>query len=200
MHVRGWWERLCNTFLVDEIYKRDRIANRYSNITKNMFTMNSGPKLKGKAACVKDLGPVVHEIWKRYYTKGNPTHDKIEYMLRCSAHLDAVLDANTSEFVLSDEPAKDLIATGFSYLHIWSQVADELKSDKLFGMTAKSHLLMHCCLLSRISAMPHINKNRQAQHAQTKVRHTSGTRGGEYRTCLPELVDNQTYQTTRNTT
>ena len=135
---------------INEIYAQDRVKNRYGNIRQTMFTAKAGPKLKGKAGEVKDLGPVMHKIWLKYYNKELDLHKSIEYMLRVSAHLDKILDDYPTEFVLPDTAAEDLIVSGFTYMAVWADVQEQLKHHKLFGLTSKAHLLMHCCLLSRL--------------------------------------------------
>ena len=38
--------------------------NRYGHMRRTMFTTKSQPKLKGKAAEVKDMGPVMVRVWR----------------------------------------------------------------------------------------------------------------------------------------
>ena len=114
-----------------EEYRAAKVENRFSTITPTMFSTKSGAKLKGKAADVKDLGPVLAKVFKKYYDpEAIAVHKEVECMLRMSAHLDTILDANTHEFVLADEPARDLVATGFTYMQIWVGVAKISKSVK----------------------------------------------------------------------
>ena len=46
-----------------------------------MFTTKSQPKLKGKAAEVKDLGPVMVPVWKKFYNPSLAMHQKILIVL-----------------------------------------------------------------------------------------------------------------------
>ena len=47
-----------------EIYKRDKVKTRFSHIKVSMFSNKAKAKLRGKAAEIKCLGPVLLEIWK----------------------------------------------------------------------------------------------------------------------------------------
>jgi hypothetical protein len=47
---------------IDRIYKEQDTAHRYSNIMTTMFSGTSTPKLKGKAADIKCLVPVLHKV------------------------------------------------------------------------------------------------------------------------------------------
>ena len=134
-----------------EEYERQGTKNRYTVIKLSMFTTKSTPKLKGKAAEVKDLGPVLLAVFRRLMNKKLWLHRQIEIMLRGSAHCDSLLEEQTDVYALPQSVAADLISTGFSYLAVWSGVAQYFRGtyDQLFGLTAKAHLLMHCCILSR---------------------------------------------------
>ena len=77
---------------------------------------------------------------------------KILIVLGGSAHLDKILTNHPSDFVLPKDAAQDLISTGFIYLAVWREVFEHFKDADmpLFGLTAKAHLLMHFCILSRL--------------------------------------------------
>ena len=116
-----------------------------------MFTTKSAPKLQGKAAEIKDFGPVLVRLWRKYSNPRLLIHQKIMVVLQGSAHCDTILDDHKTEFALPEAAADDLISTCFIYLSAWYEVWMHFKGDDvpLFGMTAKAHLLMHSCLLSR---------------------------------------------------
>ena len=62
---------------IEEVYQELGTENRYGQMKMTMFTTKSAPKLKGKAADIKDLGPVLAKIWKKYYNAGLEIHRKI---------------------------------------------------------------------------------------------------------------------------
>ena len=116
-----------------------------------MFTTKSAPKLQGRAAEIKDMGPVMVKLWQKYGNMKLEVHRKIMIVLEGSVHCDETLADHPSDYVLPDEAADDLIATSHIYLSTWYEVSQHCKDDDvpLFGMTAKAHFLQHCCLLSR---------------------------------------------------
>jgi hypothetical protein len=137
--------------LIQKIYKDDHVPNRFGNLKMTMFTAGASPKLKGKAAEVKDLGPVLHEVWKAFY---NPNlevkvHRKIELVLR-TGDLDAILEAHPGAYALPRDAAADLVSTAFVHLSLFAELRVWFADDynHLFQLTQKGHYLMHCCLLS----------------------------------------------------
>ena len=94
-------------------YKSLDTKNRYNSMRMTMFTTKCQPKLKGKAADIKDMGPVLKNIWKKYYNSKLAVHEKILTVLEGSAHLDAVLDAHPADYTLSEEVTADLVGTAF---------------------------------------------------------------------------------------
>ncbi len=49
---------------IEVVYHQLETECRYGHMRQTMFTTKSAPKLKGKAAEIKDFGPVMVEIWK----------------------------------------------------------------------------------------------------------------------------------------
>ena len=78
-------------------------------------------------------------------------HRKILIILKGSAHCDEILADHPSDYALPDEVADDLTATAHIYLSTWHEVSQHYKDADvpLFGITAKAHFLLHCCLNSR---------------------------------------------------
>lgn len=132
-------------------YKRRQTANRYGVIKLSMFTTRSQPKLKGKAAEVRDLGPILEDVWEKFMNPDKAIHKKVLVMLKGSAHLDFLLEQHRDCYALPDHAAKDMEETAFVYLSTWVQVAAHYKKEEiaLFGLTAKAHLLAHICLMAR---------------------------------------------------
>mgnify|MGYP002808466763 FL=1 len=88
---------------------------------------------------------------EKYMNPRKTMHAQILIILEGSAHCDKILAEHPSDFALPPDAADDLISTCFIYLSAWYDVSMHFKNDEvpLFGMTAKAHLLMHSCLLSR---------------------------------------------------
>jgi hypothetical protein len=116
-----------------------------------MFNTKSAPKLRGKAAEVKDLGPIMVAVWGKFKNPRITLHENIAVVLAGSAHLDKILSEHPGEFVLPEDAAKDLLSTAHVMMSTWYGLARHFQTTDvpLFGITAKAHLLLHCCMLSR---------------------------------------------------
>ena len=111
---------------IQAIYEELGTANRYGAMRMTMFTTASQPKLKGKAAEVKDMGPVAVLLWRKYHNPLLAVHRKILVVLEGSAHLDKILTDHPSDFALPEAAAADLTSTAFIYLATWYEVFNEV--------------------------------------------------------------------------
>lgn len=136
---------------IEQIYEYMGTQCRYGHMRRTMFTTKSAPKLQGRAAEIKDMGPVMVKLWEKYGNLNLDMHKKILVILKGSVHCDEILADHPSDYVLPNEAADDLTATAHIYLSTWYEVSQHCKDDDipLFGITAKAHFLLHCCLSSR---------------------------------------------------
>jgi len=88
-----------------------------------MFSPKGTAKLRGTAAVIKDFGPVVYSIFKRYWNSELRLHKLIELALRSGNHLETILERNKQEFVLS----------GLSY--VWAIVSQRFVAVLIYGMS-----------------------------------------------------------------
>ena len=75
--------------------------------------------MKGKAAEIKDLGPVMVLLWQKYYNEKRSIDRKILTVLEGSAHLDDILASHPSDWVLDDKHADDLFGTACIMYSTW---------------------------------------------------------------------------------
>ena len=127
-----------------------------------MFTSLSQPKMKGKAAELRDLGEVVVELWRKHANLELEVNREILAVLQGSAHMDRILSEN-HEFVLPAEAAADLVATCHVTLSLWYEVFLQFKNSDmpvpLFGLTAKAHFILHACVMSMSSTASNLSGN-----------------------------------------
>ena len=116
-----------------------------------MFSTKPSPMLKGNAGEVKDLVPVLHKVWLKYFNPALEIHRTIEIVLRTSAHMDKVLQESCGAFSHSPSEHDDLVATGLMHLSVFWQVRQHFAEEdySLFQLTSKGQYLMHCCFLSK---------------------------------------------------
>ena len=69
---------------IQEGYEAIGTENRYGQMRRTMSHTKSQLKLKGKAAEVKDLGPVMVRVWRKHMNKNVSIHNKILLVLEGS--------------------------------------------------------------------------------------------------------------------
>ena len=69
---------------IEFFYDQLQSENRYGLMRQTMFTGKSQPKLKGKAAEVKDLGAVMVLVWQKHMNPSLRIHQKILLVLQGS--------------------------------------------------------------------------------------------------------------------
>ena len=69
---------------IQEAYDDIGTENRYGHMRRTMFTTKSQPKLKGKAAEVRDMGPVMVRVWRKHMNANLLIHQKILVVLEGS--------------------------------------------------------------------------------------------------------------------
>ena len=69
---------------IQEAYEHIGSENRYGHMRRTMFTTKSQPKLKGKAAEVRDMGPVMVRVWRKHMNANLLIHQRILVVLEGS--------------------------------------------------------------------------------------------------------------------
>ena len=69
---------------IQEAYDDIGTENRYGHMRRTMFITKSQPKLKGKAAEVRDMGLVMVRVWKKHMNANLLIHQKILVVLEGS--------------------------------------------------------------------------------------------------------------------
>lgn len=69
---------------IEHFYEELNSECRYGLMRQTMFTSKSQPKLKGKAAEVKCLGPVMVMVWQKHMNPNLRVHQKILVVLQGS--------------------------------------------------------------------------------------------------------------------
>ena len=66
---------------ITEAYDHFESENRYSQIRTTMFHSKSQPKMKGKAAEIKDFGPVLLAACREFLSRQVILHQKITFVM-----------------------------------------------------------------------------------------------------------------------
>ena len=67
---------------IEFFYRELGTANRYGQMRQTMFHTKSQPKLRGKAAEVRDLGPVIVKVWEKHMNPNLHIHQQILVVLK----------------------------------------------------------------------------------------------------------------------
>jgi len=108
-------------------------------------------KLRGTAAEVKCIIPVLHAIWKKYSKGKYPEIEQnVELALRTSAEMDSLLAATGEEFVVPPDEASTLLAHAITHYNAFWELREHFADDDfpLFQLTSKGHYVVHACILA----------------------------------------------------
>ena len=142
---------------IQQFYKTNRTAYRYRYLNKlSLFVRKNSnfPKLRGKAAEIKDFGPALMALW-RQHMRPVKIHQMIHLMLKLNVQLESILTEHKNEIVLPTEAANCFRDAAFSICQLQSQIAQHFIEQsaecgsKLFDVTSKTHFVLHCALLAR---------------------------------------------------
>lgn len=137
-HCRDWW-------------KEHGFSDVYRNMKVSMIgvrieaPMESFPKLKGRAAEVKNLlFPMVH-VWTRYMDPANNAHKEILLALQMSVRIEEILSANVKTNVFPRAVHAEFETCIFGFLALQTSVANHYNNLGycLFNVTIKSHMMAH---------------------------------------------------------
>ena len=129
-------------------FKIHSVQNHYKYLNKlTMISKNDGyPKLRGKAAEVKSLGPALLSAWQQWQNPNLDVHKKIGIMLKLNVKMEAIIEEHKDAFSLPAEAAATFREAGFSMFQVQNSLAKHYLGDaeaKLFCITTKSHMVMH---------------------------------------------------------
>ena len=137
--------RLCLEF-----FSQHRVTSRFANLKLSMFVNTvhphvDYPKLKGKAAEMRSLGPALHHVWCNKMDGSILIHRQVELALRCCADIDTILDDNRDVVKLPPGAATKFQDNVFNFLSLLNAVATHftIKQVRLFNLTIKCHYLAH---------------------------------------------------------
>jgi hypothetical protein len=145
------WDRILRIY-----YRANPNGSRFTNITLSMFCSvdhprATFPRLKGKAAEVKALMPALVWAFGMVMQTGNDQHDQILSALKCSEHLDAVMDDHKTDNTLPADVAETFKQAGFAMNVFMNALCQHyghmgINAMYLFNIVPKNHFLCHICL------------------------------------------------------
>lgn len=124
---------------------RDICKCPYKILKLSMFSSGSGgyPKLKGKAAEVRDLGPPLLALWRVGMLATDVFHVAILSALEASCRMDAILRHNKACYCLPEGASQEFMEQARVYVQNQANVHNH-GGDRLFNLTLKHHQILHC--------------------------------------------------------
>ena len=103
--------------LIKAGYRDRNIRNRYSVIKLSMFASGPGeyPQLRGNAGEVRDLTPIIADIWRDNHDASSEVHRTIMAALDVSQELDDLISTHGAAFVFPGDTAEQLVAKTLLY-------------------------------------------------------------------------------------
>ena len=138
-------------------YKKHGAATQYGNLSMNMIVepkkeRTSYPFLKGKGCEVKDVVPLILEIWKEEQRPGNVDDQRVESMLKSHVAFEIILHDHKQDPFLPRAKAEQLISHVERILQCYSLLANsgDVRYAMLWPTPPKLHYLYHLALRSRL--------------------------------------------------
>ena len=127
--------------------------NTFSNLLVSMFCDHNKPhdaypKLKGRAAEVRNLVEPLLHVWEEHCDKRVVQHVQITLLLQRSMDMGNILSSNKDEVVLPVSDRSHFKKVGFQYLVLFNALGNHYTSvgKKLFNVTIKAHYVAHSIL------------------------------------------------------
>ena len=133
------------------LYASRKTRARFGVLTANMIQPARAklPELKGKAAQIRSLGPIMVEVWKKRMDPGNAQHRDILSGLKSSAEIDKILRVHRRCPRFPDHVALQFRKHCFNYYEVQASLIQFYHPGiPLHNVTLKSHYLLHLGLMA----------------------------------------------------
>jgi len=111
------------------------------------------PKLRGKAAQIKAFGPALLNLWqKKIASSTDPMHKDITVLLQANVQMEKILDKFADSVALPANVAKQFIKCSRLMAQLLCKCSEHYLPNpnlKVFNITSKTHMVIHCALLSK---------------------------------------------------
>lgn len=139
------WQEICGE------YRSQEVAAQFSSLGLSSFLVDvkapttAYPRLKGRAAEIKWLVPVLQAIWERRKRPGNQIDQLVSIVLQEQLTFQALIDEDADMFQMEAESAKQLPKTVDRLLATYARLAFEAnqQGELLWSMVPKHHMLWH---------------------------------------------------------
>jgi hypothetical protein len=158
-------------------YKTNKITGGFSAMKLSMFwRQDNHPKMKGKAAEIRRLGPALLHVCQAKMQSGQLQEQQIKLALKFSSRLEEILDEHPRGVVLPHDAAVEYEDATFKFLALQTALANGSMAagQRSFNVTIKSHYLVHIALLSRF-VHPRLSWNYSGEDFMQKIKHLAAS-------------------------
>ena len=134
-------------------YQEHKVSSRYNELKVSMYFADhrTFPRLKGKAAELKHLGPALLSALVAFMDATSTQHQHTKLILQMAVKMDQILDEHHDRFKLPDAAAADFQKAAFGFVQLTTVLGHHYhdRHIMLFNFTIKSHYILHLALISR---------------------------------------------------
>ena len=170
----------------------------FCDVTTATSHRNKFPKLKGRAAEIREVIPCLPDVWNEVANMECAHHIQVRTLLQCSCEMERIVDAHKNEYVWPTDVAAQFKTCGFAYNTLMSALCKAygrrgLQSMKLFNVVPKTHYLAHICLVSQY-INPRLAWCYMGEDFMQRIRKVAG---GCMRGCNPVIAGQRTISSYR---
>ena len=133
-----------------------KIVDRFQNLRLNMFLdprspHSTFPRLKGRAAEVRNLGPGLLAAFQQHMDSGSQVDKQIKLALKASVRFEEILTEHKDAVQLPESAVVELQSAVHAFLMCCSALAHKFREEgrPVFNVTVKFHYLAHAALQAK---------------------------------------------------
>lgn len=134
-----------------EYWRENRTVDRYTHLQLEMFVANpraphkAFPKLKGRAAEVKSLGPALLHVFSTAMDMHDDQHKQIRLALKLSIDMENLMALHHDEHKFPPSAVNEMTRCALNFNRLVTSLAHfyNTRGQLLFNVTIKFHYLVH---------------------------------------------------------
>ena len=140
---------------IKRFYKNHGVKNKLFNLTKlSMFVRKKDyPKLRGKAAQIKAVGPAILALWTKLTKNSTDVmYKSILILLQANVKMEQILNKFANHVALPENEANEFLKCSRIMAQLLVKCTEHYLPNpdlKVFNITSKTHMVIHCALLAK---------------------------------------------------
>jgi hypothetical protein len=141
---------------LQQVWRELKPTSRFGQLHLSMFTnpkspLADFPRLKGRAAEIRGMGPALHRVWSQHMIPDNIQHKQIQLLLKLGCKMEDMLDEHRELACFPEDIAGPFENFAWGYVRLFSALAAYYNGlgQFQFNVTIKSHMIVHAAQGSR---------------------------------------------------